>query len=287
MSSNFELIGRITSPAGADNDDRVGTSSDLVWAVDGATDVVAERLLPGPSDAAWLAEAFDRQLRAAGAMNSPTLHELLASATERIAQEFQSLSTRAPRGRGEHPSAAGVVVRARAGAFDYWSVSDCQLIVAPPTGQPFALGPNPEAEAGDRALAQRLRELRASSSFGTWRTARDELLPGIRQVRTLMNRPDGYGVLSLTMPPEAFIRQGQAVAPPGTLVLLATDGFTRLADVFHRYPAVDLARAAATNGLSSLLGELRTLESADADCVGYPRTKPHDDASAILIRFIA
>jgi hypothetical protein len=69
--------------------------------------------------------------------------------------------------------------------------------------------------------------------------------------------------------------------------LLATDGFMRLVDLFGRYTPDEVMCLAGGIGLAKLARELREMEAADGDCLHVPRTKPHDDASAILLEIVA
>jgi hypothetical protein len=67
-------------------------------------------------------------------------------------------------------------------------------------------------------------------------------------------------------------------------VLLATDGLMRLVEVYGAYDADGLVAAAADKGLAALLRELRGIEAADAGCARFPRIKPSDDATGVLLR---
>ena len=95
---------------------------------------------------------------------------------------------------------------------------------------------------------------------------------------TLQDLPNPGGRHYQLLQPPARIR-----VAPGTRLLLATDGFMRLTDLFARYSWDELFDLAARDGLSALVDELRQMEVADGDCLHVPRTKPHDDASAILL----
>ena len=54
-------------------------------------------------------------------------------------------------------------------------------------------------------------------------------------------------------------------------------------DTFQAMTAVELVDRAAENGLQPLLRQLRDLENSDPECLTYPRLKPHDDATAVLL----
>jgi hypothetical protein len=47
-----------------------------------------------------------------------------------------------------------------------------------------------------------------------------------------------------------------------------------------------LMEAAQARGLASLVNELRAIEAGDPECRTYPRLKPRDDATAVLVRVV-
>jgi hypothetical protein len=116
------------------------------------------------------------------------------------------------------------------------------------------------------------------------KTLRENLWPKLRAARAAMNTPSGYGVFSITPPPAHFVRSGTIALEPGATVLLASDGLTRLVDVFRRYGARELFEAARLRGIASLVDELRHIESADSECISFPRAKISDDATGLLLR---
>ncbi|MFO1171048.1 MAG: protein phosphatase 2C domain-containing protein [Hyphomicrobiaceae bacterium] len=283
MTSRLTILDRISVASGAVNDDRVGAAGPLAWAIDGATDVLAEPLLPGGSDAAWIAAVADAELARLGAGFSGALDDLVLRLTETAARRFAAERSRAPIDAHEQPSAAALIVRLAGLNVDYVSLADCQCLARAPGEATTALGHDPEVTQGDRRAIEVMQTFRANAQSSTWREARAHLWPRIRAARGRLNTPDGYGVLSVIPPPEKFMRTGQTRVAPGTRLLLATDGFMRLTDLFARYSWDELFDLAARDGLSALVDELRQMEVADGDCLHVPRTKPHDDASAILL----
>ena len=73
-------------------------------------------------------------------------------------------------------------------------------------------------------------------------------------------------------------------AVPETVVLLCTDGFYRLADMYGLYDDQALIRAARDRGLAGLVAELRGFEADAADDIRFGRFKTSDDAAALLLR---
>lgn len=283
MTSRFNILDLVSVASGAVNDDRVGAAGSLAWAIDGATDVLAEPLMPGGSDAAWIAAVADEELHRLGAGFAGPLDALVQSLTEAAASRFAGERRRPPIDAHEQPSAAALIVRLDGLDVDYVSLADCQCLARAPGEAATALGLDPEVAHGDRRAIEVMQTFRATAGNATWREARAHLWPRIRAARGRLNTPEGYGVLSVIPPPAKFMRLGRTHVVPGTRLLLATDGFMRLTDLFGRYGWDELIELAGRNGLANLVDELRQMETADGDCLHVPRTKPHDDASAILI----
>lgn len=245
---------------GAVNEDRVGVApwplgapegaGLFAYVLDGATDATPRRLLPGPSDAAWLVDRLEAFLLSAEAQAAPSLEAMLSAATERLADEFARARVAEPAGVWEHPAAAGVLVRWRGGALEWLRLADCRAVAVDAQGTVEDLGgPPPRVETG----------------------------------RLGLNQPGGYGVFSITPPPPALVRQGGRALTPGARLLLASDGLTRLVDLFERETLGALARRAASEGLDAVYRELRAVEASDPEAARWPRAKVSDDVAALLL----
>jgi hypothetical protein len=278
----LEIIDAVSSSSGVANEDRAGAFGSLAWVIDGATDVIAPPLAGDISDAAWLAEEIERGLRldAAGAVEP--LADLPTYLADGLAQAFDRARRRAPAGREEHPSASGVVVRLKGAMLEYVSLGDCALIAEDGNGL-RSLGVE-EDGSGDRWVRDAIEADRRADPGAPQAKLRENLWPKLRAARAAMNTPGGYGVFSITPPPAHFVRSGGLALEPGATVLLASDGLTRLVDVFRRYGARELFDKVRTHGLASLVEELRQVEHADAACISFPRAKISDDATGLLLR---
>jgi hypothetical protein len=79
-----------------------------------------------------------------------------------------------------------------------------------------------------------------------------------------------------------FVEHMRLVEPASALI--ASDGFFRLVDHYAELSEEELlARACGTGEVASLYERLRAIETADSDCTRFPRFKPADDASAIVL----
>lgn len=288
----LRLIDRISVAGSGVNEDRATATHGYAWVIDGATDVIEEPLTRAASDADWIAGTLDAALRAFAAMPACPFADLPEHLTATVSDAFAADARRQPKGRDEHPSAAGLIIKYDAGVLSYMAVADCTMIVAEPADDDVRRVGVSGEDAGDRKLKDAVRahqydlaqpDTGADTAPSDPPELLDRMRPALQALRARMNRDDGYGAFSITPIPEIFIRTGFLALEPGAHVLLATDGFMRLVDVFARYDAAQIMDAAKTRGLPDLLEELRALERADLAGNTHPRVKASDDASALLL----
>lgn len=282
MPARIEIV---SLPAGQVNEDRVGASGSLAWVIDGATDVVEAPLTTAQTDASWIAATLDNLLRDAAAEPPADLAALPETLAQRLQLEFQQAARRVPRGRQEHPSAAGLIVRVEGTRLDYLAIGDCSLLVTTSSGVK-RIGVADD-DAGDLWVADMLRDFHTRHPDAVPEQTRADLWPKLRTARSAMNEPNGYGVLSITPTPPSFIKRGSERVASGGGVLLATDGLMRLVDVFRSYSAEQLVAVAMAQGIAALTEEVRALEDADSGCRRFPRAKCYDDATGLLLKLDA
>ena len=295
----LRVIEAVSTPSGTVNEDRIGQAGALAWVIDGATDILEERILPGPSDAAWLAARIDRYLAGiaarslaegegeAACASADGLTALLGEVTRDAAAAFARERLRPPAARHELPSASGILMALGEGRLDALSLGDCQLLLKRPSGEMAILGTHPGLAAGDRETMAAVKKIQTDTGATGWAEMRQRLGPRLRQGRAGLNMPGGYGVFSVEPVPAEFVVPVAAPVEPGALILLASDGFTRLTDVYGRHGLGDLVDLAVRRGLADLLAEIRAIEAEDPQCLLIPRAKPRDDASAMLIEVTA
>jgi hypothetical protein len=276
------VIDSASIASGVHNEDRLGHATNAAWVIDGATDAHDSPLTAAPTDAAWFAETLHCCLT----RDASRLPHELAALPARLAAEtaalFAAEASREPRGRYEHPSASGLIVRCAAGGVDFVSVGDCTLLIGNRTAcRRFGVA---DRDAGDQPLRDAIAAFQKSVPAATAAASRAHVAPRIRATRQLMNTAAGYGVFSITTPPPEFVVTGHAACEADDLLLLASDGLMRLVDVYRSMTAPELLAAVAARGMAAVVAELRAIEAADPDGHRHPRAKISDDASGLLIR---
>jgi serine/threonine protein phosphatase PrpC len=277
---HLQVIEAMCQPAGTVNEDRWGARDGAVWLLDGATGVAAQRVLPGPSDALWLVDQIDAGLRERATRNE-TPAEILRPIVRKAQQEFARMALRPDAPQADRPCASVILLRLRGDGMELASLGDCRIVYRDAAGATRCFG-----TSGVTALDERLvEEVVGLQAQGV---AHDQIwsriLPMLRRHRALMNLPEGYWTLDLTDRGLDHIETEHLPARRGEPFLLLSDGFYRLVDLYGRYGYDTLLAAAEASGLAPLLDELRAIEAGDAACRDYPRLKPRDDATAVLVR---
>jgi hypothetical protein len=257
-------------------DDRYVFDEAAGWAcvIDGATDVGSVRIFGrGESDAARFAELFAAELLAAPAAagESPQAYLTRFLPRLRAAVEKEAKIPLKDAPLASYPTAAATWVRIGNGKAEGVTLGDSIAIVREPSGRTTVFG-EASKPAEEQARAKKVMEM-----------APEGRIKWLQGVRAMHNTEDGYWVFGVQMEAAAHAVYQTAVAPPGTRILIMTDGFYRLVSPYGRYTDAALIEAAGSMGLGPLMQELRGLESNPADDAKLGRFKTSDDATALLL----
>lgn len=300
------LLDSLSLPGSDLNEDAFGHDARAAVVLDGATPL-GDPLMPGKSDAAWLAQFGARRLLAharEGKSPRKTLHDALADAEK----SFHALRLRDQEHVWQTPAASMMFVvdasndqpplrvhgtqegevdgtseaqpsgsDGRRGLEFLW-FGDCGALVLQGDGPVTVLGDTFDRKSGEADAAQ--RAARTSDKPATQRAHHIDML---RARRNRINSGDEWLFSPLaSVAPHASRRVLRLT--PGATILLASDGFLALASDYGAYNADTLMQAAMARGLVALAAELRAIEEADADGVKFPRFKKSDDATAVLLK---
>jgi len=267
----LELISDSVKPA---NEDACGYRAEGAWVIDGATALEQSPLIDGVSAAAWLSHTASAILGAL-AWDDRSLPEILAATIERLADLGDTHGLTGP----AFPTAAISLVRHREGRLEVCSLGDCSVVVSRLGGKPVDVA-DPQFEGAEASTLARVRDRlnEGVPPADAYREIRAELL----ERRRSRNSPAGLWVLGSA--PEAAWHAGveSVPAPPGSDIVLMTDGYSRCVWPFGLVPdTADLMEQVTTGGAADLLSALRAAEAADPDCARVPRFGTHDDATIL------
>lgn len=277
----FSILDTLSIPGNPakPNDDALAHFERAAVVMDGATGL-GETLLPGESDAAWVAR-FGANRLMSHLKDGTAAQVALKSALEDAERSFNGLARRKPRETYEIPFASMMLAVESASGFDALWFGDCAALVKRGGEDAVIVG-----EAFDKKSAERNGAARLAAKTGLAPAAgvnRPEFLPALRRARNRLNTEGGSWVFGPD--PRAAEHAGFArvAAPAGTHVLIGSDGFLALVSEYDAYDVEGLITAALSKGLTALGEELRAIEEADPEGHKYPRFKKSDDATALLL----
>jgi hypothetical protein len=278
----LELLDSLSIPGdpAKPNEDSFSHTARAAAVFDGTTGL-GECLMPGRSDAQWIAQFGARRFRAHAEGDEGSLRDWLRAAAADAEKSYRALRKRPPIENYEIAYASAVMATPDADGLQILWFGDCAALLRKVSGEFTILGDIMGKRESERARVARLWKPggRGPAAAGV----REEFLPALRGSRNAVNSPGGDWLFA----PDAACADHAKEARVGTLadspILLASDGFLALASDYERYSLETLFVAAAERGLAVLGEELRAVEAADPEGLRYPRFKRSDDATAILL----
>jgi hypothetical protein len=277
----FAVLDQLTLPGNPakPNEDALGAAEGMAVVMDGATGL-GEPLMPGKSDAAWLAGFGVRRILAHG-RDGASGREAVTAALFDAQTSYEALRKRPPAETYEIPFASMMLAVANADGFEALFYGDCAGLVKRPGEAVEVVGIAFEARALESSHVARLAKSKGLNPAGD--INRLEFLDALRKSRNRVNTAKGHWLFGPDAAAADHVRSGMFAAPAGTKLLLSTDGFLALASDYGRYDAETLMEAAQAKGLGAMGAELRAIESGDPEGVAFPRFKTSDDATALLL----
>jgi hypothetical protein len=264
------------------NEDAFAHRASAAVVLDGATGL-GEKLLPGPSDAAWLARfAANRLMAYTG--DGANAQAAVTAALFDAEMSFTQLRRRAPAETYEIPFASMMLAVLGEGMLDLVSYGDCAALIGRPDEPAEIVGEALARRARESARVRKLAESKGEAAAGAG--VREIFLPALRAARNLVNTSRGGWLFGPDVTAADHSETRRADIPAGTHLLLVTDGFLALVSDYRRYDIDALLDAAKHAGLAALGRELRAVENDDPEGVQFPRFKKSDDATALLLQAV-
>ena len=290
--ASFKVLDKILAPAldidgnpKSFSEDALYVADGIAALFDGATGVSERRVLKTmSSDPEWLAnKAADALAKVSDISVSP--REIVKSVITRVRAEYEKDALFTDIRDYEKPSSTMVMVKQSpvADALDLVLIADGIIMWDAADGGFGCVEPSEFLTRQGEELEARVAEV---ATLGM-RLARQKMLPELQRVRALMNKPEGYGVLS---PDYEVLRHKDFKVTvkkfkKGDRILISSDGLLRYADEYKLGSRRDFF-AAAEKSLTDLLKTVRDFERSDLSCEKLPRFKVSDDVSAVLVEVV-
>ncbi len=263
------------------NEDAVGHGGDAAVVIDGATPL-GDGLMPGLSDAAWIAQFGARRLMAHLREGDGARKALRATLAD-TQKSYEALRRHAPEEMWQTPCASMMLAAAAESGVEFLWYGDCAALVKQGDAPVTVVGETFEKRAAEARRAQALaKEKKLPPASGL---SRPEFLTDLRASRNRINSGNHW-LFSPDVKAAAHVSRRVMKIRPGCEILLLTDGFLALASDYGAYSVDSLMAAALSKGLVALGDELRAIEAGDSGGDKFPRFKKSDDATALLLRLI-
>ncbi len=285
------------------NEDALAHLDRAALVLDGATPL-GPSLLPGASDAAWIAQFGARRL-AAHLADGDAPQDALRYALTDAEKSFAGLTREPIREKWQTPCASMMLVcdplrpshlggatgtspasaNARGGGgpeprvFEFLWFGDCAAIVEQ-DGQLEAVGETLEKREAEAARARMVAQMAGMSAASG--IDRPQIEPLLRAARNRINSGRNW-LFSPDARAAGHASRHMMSLQAGATVLIASDGFLALVSDYGAYDMQGLIAGAKDKGLAALGRQLREIEDADPLGETFPRFKKSDDATALLL----
>lgn len=261
-----------------ENEDWLGSGPGVVVVLDGCgrPDSIADETERGcVHGLPWYVKTLGTALlRGAGDPATP-LDDALATA---IAETATAHHGRCDLRHPSTPASTVVILRENRRNVEYLVLSDSTVAIDDGSPEPIVV-------TDDRVSRIPFPEPDAAGRPGVDQPDRARTF--IARLDRMRNTPDGFPIAAAD--PQAAYRAltGHLAVEQVRRAVLASDGATRLVDLFAELTWTELLDLATSAGPEEVINRTRRTELSDPECVKWRRGKTHDDATLALCLFPA
>ena len=222
--------------------------------MDGATPL-GDPLMPGNSDAAWIATFGARRLLA-HLRDGEGARKALRGALGDAEKSFKALRRGPPEDVWQTPCASMMLAVQGEHEIEFLWFGDCAALLKQPDAPVTVIGETLDKKASESATAAK-----AAKASNQPATERQHHMEGLRARRNRINS-GSYWLFSPDTAAASHVSRRIVKAQPGAQLLICSDGFLALASDYGAYNADTLMAAVLDKGLAALGDELRAIEDA-------------------------
>lgn len=264
------------------NEDTYGATKSIAWILDGATNLDKSRI-DNRSAANWFVNSFSDVLKILSSEFADLSSiDLLRQVSDEVQDLYQQQIKNCPVDILP-PSSTLVMVREFDKKIEICALGDSRAIFELKESGITTFGSSAIEDFDDEVL-QKLKSLRLENSNIILSQAAECLHSDLMAIRQRKNTVNGYWILSPGDNPfdhmQVIRLEKSEIA--GEKILIATDGFMRLSEVFGSCDNGHLL-SMTNNQLDTAFQKLRQLEKGDQSAIHYPRLKCSDDATCLRV----
>lgn len=274
----FEVLAQVYDPPSNANADFIVHSPYAAFVIDGASSLHGETV-DGQPAAAWLATQLGKRL---AAFDGGDIDSFVQTAMAEIARVFGG---KVPTQNADaYPFCCVVGCIEHEDAIELVSWGDCQAIVHDVAADRYELFGYCSVGLLDDAVLRSVQKAKAERGLDH-RSALASCYAQIDANRVRRNVDRSYQILDLTPPRVGVAERRFLDKTRPWRIMLTSDGLFRAVAAYGLDTIETFAGHVTQPQLAQLLAKVRTLEAQDPDCEAYPRLKPSDDVSAIVLDY--
>lgn len=261
------------------NEDIGHITKNAAWVLDGSTGVTNDHIFTEyDSDAQWFTHRWNDFL-IDNIDRDEELKDILKEGVRTIRDEFFSRDNSKNIEKIGFPSSTLALVRWNSSKLEYFILAD--NIISIERDQSIKTYKDTMIDRLDSITHSKMHDFILKNN-GDIDSAREHVKDILIKNRRLKNTDEGYYVLEFDDYAIDHGVHGELKAD-NLHILIATDGFSALAEKYKHYELDELLPMAKKYNIDKLNDELREIERSDHRGVKYPRIKVHDDSSAIYL----
>ena len=258
------------------NEDSFYVDDELAFVIDGASGLYKEKVSDAASDAAWYSHKLKelilkyRSEERLVDVIQKALHE-----TNKAFTQFENFKN----GVSDFPSAAIAVIRKKEGQLEYYILADCECIIQYNNDKIEEISDHRVENFDNQAIATAIQIMNEQKIHFV--EAKKQINTILQANRKFKNREDGYYVLSNN---EDILQNGISGSIPLNeinSVLLMSDGFYQLFDLFGIVSLKQFFREVELSELRGYYDLLKQAQLEDENMDRYPRLSLSDDATIV------
>lgn len=253
------------------------------WVLDGASGLTKTKLTTAPTDAKWLVDIIDKNLKEKIEQENDSLINIVQSVMDTVSETFFNTITETSYEKHELPSSTLCLVRINKGQLEYYSIGDSVILIQLKNGEVMKVYNTPLSDM-EETVMQRLQVLSKEKQLplAKCRPFVQDMLVGYRKLK---NTEEGYWVFSIENNQASKGLYGEIPVVEVQSVCLLSDGFAQYFEVFDlAKDETEFMHHLEVNSLEVLFKKLKKTQDEDADCIHYPRLKKSDDTTGIYIK---
>ena len=262
------------------NEDYAFSGEQFSFVIDGATSLTPEKFSNEETDAKWFSLHFGKFLEKELKHEYLSISQIVKKGIKKITKDFKELSG------NQHvidmPSAAIAIVRQKQNKLEYFVLGDCGFLFKHKNAvEEFT---TTEITKLDKLNIDTMTKIAKEKNIDVIQASKlvdDDLLKN----RLSKNTKNGYWILCDSLEACDHALQGELDIESGDEILLYSDGFSQLWNTLNLF-SINQTFEQIENGqtLVDLFDLLHKTQKEDSGCNKFPRTKIHDDSSAVYFK---